>query len=57
MIHRKNALLVNSLLNVIAAIFFGTCGLANSVEMLLIGRFIVGIGAGKIPFFFYDYKN
>lgn len=48
--YRKNALLVNSSVNVIAAIFFGTCGIAQSVEMLLIGRFIVGIGAGAYPF-------
>ena len=38
---------MNSLLNVIAAIFFGFFGLAKSVEMLLIGRFIVGLGAGE----------
>lgn len=42
--------MVNSSVNVIAAIFFGTCGIAQSVEMLLIGRLIVGIGAGAYPF-------
>ncbi|XP_046649866.1 solute carrier family 2, facilitated glucose transporter member 3-like [Daphnia pulicaria] len=45
-IGRKNTLLVIISLNVIAAIFYGTCGLAKSVEMLLIARLIVGIGAG-----------
>lgn len=43
---RKNALLFNASLNVIASVLFGTCGIANSVEMLLLGRLIVGLGAG-----------
>ncbi|XP_032776899.2 solute carrier family 2, facilitated glucose transporter member 1 [Daphnia magna] len=56
-IGRKNTLLVNSSVNVIAAIFFGTCGIAQSVEMLLIGRFIVGIGAGMSTSFMPLYMS
>ncbi len=57
-IYRKNTLLVIISLNVIAAIFYGTCGLAKSVEMLLIARFIVGIGAGESSYYCYiTFKN
>lgn len=47
---RKNALLFNASLNVIASVLFGTCGLVHSVEMLLLGRLIVGVGAGIFHF-------
>lgn len=43
-------------LNVIAAIFYGTCGLAKSVEMLLIARLIVGIGAGDNFYYYYNFN-
>jgi len=45
-IGRKNGLLFNVSLNLISAILFGTCTMADSVEMLLIGRCIVGFAAG-----------
>ena len=50
---RKNGLLFNLSLNVIGAVFFGTCTMAQSVEMLLIGRFIVGFASGC----FLDYMQ
>lgn len=43
---RKKSLLVCGVLFVIAAMFFIFCRMANSVEMLIIGRLIVGFASG-----------
>lgn len=43
---RKNALLVNATLGVLGAILMGFSKLADSVEMIIIGRFIIGINCG-----------
>ena len=46
--YRKNGLLFNVSLNLISAVLFGTCTMADSVEMLLIGRCIVGFAGGSL---------
>lgn len=43
---RKMSLLVNNVLAFIAACLMGFCRLANSYEMLMIGRFIIGVNGG-----------
>ncbi|GAB0088520.1 solute carrier family 2, facilitated glucose transporter member 1 [Sergentomyia squamirostris] len=43
---RKKSLLVCGVLFVIAAMFFIFCRMANSVEMLIIGRLIIGFASG-----------
>jgi len=43
---RKKALLVCHVFNFVSAILFGLCKLANSFEMLIIARLIVGFGCG-----------
>jgi len=48
---RKKGLLINISLNVVGSVFFGTCTLAQSVELLLVGRFIVGLAAGMATSF------
>lgn len=45
---RKSPLLIGSLLLVMAAVAFGTCRIAASVELLLVGRLLAGISAGII---------
>ena len=42
--------MVNCVLNVLGAVFFATCTLVTSVEMLLIGRFFVGLAAGDLTY-------
>lgn len=56
-IGRKNGLLFNLSLNLIAAVVFGTCTMAQSVEMLLIGRLIVGFAAGMSTSFMPLYMS
>lgn len=43
---RKKAFLICGLLYIISSLCFVFCRLINSVELLVIGRFIVGLGAG-----------
>uniref|UniRef100_A0A1L8DF70 Putative sugar transporter n=2 Tax=Nyssomyia neivai TaxID=330878 RepID=A0A1L8DF70_9DIPT len=43
---RKKSLIVCGVLFVIAALFFIFCRMANSVEMLIIGRLIIGFASG-----------
>lgn len=43
---RKGCFLISGILFVFGAILFLFCRLANSVEMLLIGRFLVGLASG-----------
>lgn len=43
---RKNALLMNAAFGVVAAALMGFSKLAFSVEMLIIGRFLIGINCG-----------
>ncbi|XP_059058653.1 glucose transporter type 1-like [Achroia grisella] len=43
---RKNALLINSFIGIIGTVFMGFSKVAYSVEMLIIGRFIIGINCG-----------
>ncbi len=46
-IGRRNAIFVNGILNVIGAIIFAFCILASSVELLLLGRLVVGLAGGN----------
>ncbi|KAM3959775.1 glucose transporter type 1 isoform 1-T2 [Aphomia sociella] len=43
---RKNALIINSVIGIIGAIFMGFSKAASSVAMLIIGRLIIGINCG-----------
>ncbi|XP_064642899.1 solute carrier family 2, facilitated glucose transporter member 1-like [Lineus longissimus] len=43
---RRNALLICHIYQFVAAILFGCCRVANSLEMMIIGRIIVGYGCG-----------
>lgn len=43
---RKGGLLMNNIFAVIAAILFGFCKMANSYEMIIAGRFVIGINNG-----------
>ncbi|PIK61035.1 putative solute carrier family 2, facilitated glucose transporter member 1 [Apostichopus japonicus] len=43
---RKRALLLNNVLAVLAAILMGFSKLANSYEMLIIGRLVIGVNCG-----------
>ncbi|CAH0399257.1 unnamed protein product [Chilo suppressalis] len=43
---RKQALMMNALIGLVGAIFMGVSKSAGSVEMLIIGRFIIGINCG-----------
>lgn len=43
---RKNAILVNAVIGVVGAALMGFSKLANSVEMIIIGRFIIGVNCG-----------
>ncbi|XP_064080843.1 solute carrier family 2, facilitated glucose transporter member 1-like isoform X1 [Macrobrachium nipponense] len=43
---RKGGLLVNNVFAVIAAILFGFCQMANSYEMIIAARFVIGINNG-----------
>lgn len=44
--YRKKAFLICGLLYIVSSLCFVFCRLVNSVELLVIGRFIVGLGAG-----------
>lgn len=43
---RKNALIINALVGVVGAVLMGFSKIASSVEMLIIGRFIIGVNCG-----------
>uniref|UniRef100_A0A2P2I4R0 Solute carrier family 2, facilitated glucose transporter member 1-like n=1 Tax=Hirondellea gigas TaxID=1518452 RepID=A0A2P2I4R0_9CRUS len=43
---RKGGLLINNVFAFMAAIMFGFCKMANSLEMIIIGRFLIGINNG-----------
>lgn len=43
---RKQALILNAAFGVIGALFMGFSELAKSVEMLIIGRFLIGVNCG-----------
>ncbi|XP_053625183.1 solute carrier family 2, facilitated glucose transporter member 1-like isoform X2 [Plodia interpunctella] len=43
---RKKATIVTSLLSIVGAVMFITCRAANSVEMLVLGRLLVGLAGG-----------
>ncbi|KAF1410008.1 Solute carrier family 2, facilitated glucose transporter member 5, partial [Spheniscus humboldti] len=45
--YRKKCLLYNDLLMIVAASIMGCSKIAQSFEMILIGRFMCGISAGK----------
>lgn len=45
---RKITFLIGCILNISGAVLFAFCRLANSIEMLFLGRFLVGIAAGLI---------
>ncbi|CAD5118269.1 DgyrCDS6987 [Dimorphilus gyrociliatus] len=52
---RKKSLILLNVFSLIAAIFFGFCKKANSYEMLIIGRLLIGFscgaGAGIVPMY------
>jgi MFS family permease len=56
---RRNALLINGFVNVIAAALQFGSKYAESPEMLLVGRFIIGgcmaITTGLVPMFLMEY--
>ncbi|RMZ95563.1 glucose transporter type 1 isoform X5, partial [Brachionus plicatilis] len=43
---RKKSLLLNNLLGILGALFMGFSKYANSYEMIIIGRFIIGLNCG-----------
>ena len=43
---RKNSLLFNNLLAVVAALLMGLSKVCGSYEMIIIGRFIIGLNCG-----------
>lgn len=45
-IHRKKSLLINNVLAIIGALLMGFSKLAKSYEMIIIGRFFVGLNCG-----------
>lgn len=45
-IGKKGGLLYNNVLVILAAACFGFCKMAKSYELLIIGRFIIGLNAG-----------
>lgn len=47
-IGRRNALLYNNILAVIAALLMGFSKLAYSFEMLIVGRLVIGINCGLL---------
>jgi SP family facilitated glucose transporter-like MFS transporter 1 len=49
MCSRKGALLWNNILAVIGAALLGFSKMAASYEMLIAGRFVVGLNAGMTP--------
>lgn len=44
--HRKNATIVTNILFIAGAVLFLFCRAANSVEMLVVGRLLVGLAGG-----------
>ncbi|XP_071491139.1 solute carrier family 2, facilitated glucose transporter member 5-like [Diadema antillarum] len=43
---RNRGLLYNNFISVVAAVLMGCCDVANSPEMLIIGRFVIGFSVG-----------
>ncbi|XP_071518460.1 solute carrier family 2, facilitated glucose transporter member 1-like isoform X3 [Panulirus ornatus] len=43
---RKGGLLLNNIFAIVAAVLFGFCKMASSYEMLIAGRFVIGINNG-----------
>ncbi|XP_069946934.1 solute carrier family 2, facilitated glucose transporter member 1-like isoform X3 [Cherax quadricarinatus] len=43
---RKGGLLLNNIFAILAAVLFGFCKMAHSYEMLIAGRFVIGINNG-----------
>ncbi|XP_069188411.1 solute carrier family 2, facilitated glucose transporter member 1 isoform X2 [Procambarus clarkii] len=43
---RKGGLLINNIFAIVASVLFGFCKMANSYEMLIAGRFVIGINNG-----------
>ncbi|XP_050691340.1 solute carrier family 2, facilitated glucose transporter member 1-like isoform X2 [Eriocheir sinensis] len=43
---RKGGLLINNAFALVASVLFGFCKMASSYEMLIIGRFVIGINNG-----------
>lgn len=48
---RKGGLVASGLLAIAAALLFATCLAANSVEMLIAGRLLIGLSSGKLFYF------
>lgn len=48
---RKGALISSGLLAIVAALLFATCMAANSVEMLIAGRLLIGLASGEFNIF------
>ncbi|NWS14526.1 GTR11 protein, partial [Pachyramphus minor] len=46
---RKKCLLLNDVILIIATLHTGFSRTAKSFEMILVGRFLEGIGAGRTP--------
>ena len=55
--YRKKTLISICLLNIVGALLFATCKLAGSVEMLLLGRLIVGFSGGMSTSFMPLYMS
>ena len=45
---RKKSLLLNNILGIIGPLLMGLSQPCNSYEMIMIGRFLIGINCGKI---------
>lgn len=43
---RKGGLLINNAFAIVAAVLFGFCKMANSYEMIVAGRLVIGINSG-----------
>lgn len=48
---RKGGLVASGLLAIAAALLFATCLAANSVEMLVAGRLLIGLSSGELLYF------
>ena len=54
---RKSSLIYNNILVFVAAALMGFAQTANSYEMLIVGRLIIGINCGQFRFQFHRFQH